>query len=102
MTFDEAREHSESQQRRVKDYLAKSVRQGRVAEAELAEINRIAAAYSARLGTQPDPWQQFVDLQSRLSRLALEKYGTEEGVRAYAAFLANDAHPRPVSEADSV
>ncbi|MFJ4224255.1 hypothetical protein [Microbacterium sp. NPDC089695] len=71
VTFDEAHQHSESQQRRVKAYLNKSINAGRVAEVELAEITRISAAYAARLGNQPDPWQQFQDLQSRLSRLAL-------------------------------
>lgn len=100
VTFDEAREHGESQRRRLEAYLRKTFRQGAVAQAELAEINRIGAEYAARLGDQPDPWTQFRDLQSHLSRLALERYGTDEGIRAYAAYLANEANPRPVDEAE--
>lgn len=102
VSFEEAQEYGESQQRRVEAYLAKSVSLGRVAERELAEINRIRDAFLARLNDQPDPWVEFRKHQSRLLALALERHGTDEGVRAYAAYLANEAHPRPVGEAEGV
>lgn len=102
MTFNEAREHSLNQQRRVKAYLEKTLRQRRVAAPELAEINRVSAAYAARLGSQKDPWKQFCELQSELSRLALAQYGTPLGTRAHEAYLANEANPRPVDEAETV
>lgn len=102
VTFNEAREHDETQLRRVEACLAKSVQLGHVAEHELAELTCISDAYQSRLGGQPDPWTDFREHQSPLLQQAMEQYGTEIGVRAYAAYLANEAFPRPVSEADSV
>lgn len=98
MSFDEAREHHHAQYKRVWNYLHKCVELGRVAEPELAEINRIEAAFRARLGDEQDPYGDFCRCQDALLRFSRERLGTEEGRMASKAWLQNATFDAPVVE----